>query len=147
MINKHSGADLSVQSYMALLLLPMIFLNWIRNLKYLAPFSMSANVFMGIGLGIIFYYIFQDLPSMYRPNFETGFSSWKQLPLYFGTAIYAFEGIGMVRIIILADLLLHRSTGCFRYISSAINADLITIFYRYSLNSGYDFRYFHWRIQ
>jgi len=96
MINKHTGAELSVQTYMALLLLPMIFLNWIRNLKYLAPFSMIANIFMGIGLGIIFYYIFLDLPSINNANIAIGFSSWKQLPLYFGTAIYAFEGIGMI---------------------------------------------------
>ena len=57
---------------------------------------MIANIFMGAGLGVIFYYIFQDLPSVNRPDIDVGFSSWKQLPLYFGTAIYAFEGIGMV---------------------------------------------------
>ncbi|CAL8115866.1 unnamed protein product [Orchesella dallaii] len=86
-----------LQSYMALLLVPMILLNYVRNLKLLAPFSMIANIFMAIGLGIIFYYVFRDpLPSIHRPDFHSGFSSWKQLPLYFGTAIYAFEGIGMV---------------------------------------------------
>jgi proton-coupled amino acid transporter len=82
---------------MGFLLIPMILLNYIRNLKYLAPFSMIANIFMGVGLAIIFYYIFRDpLPPISRPDINVGFSSWKQLPLYFGTAIYAFEGIGMV---------------------------------------------------
>jgi len=71
----------------------MICLNMIRNLKLLAPFMMVANVFMGVGLGIIFYYVLQDLPSVSE---RRDFSSLSQLPLYFGTAIYAFEGIGMI---------------------------------------------------
>jgi proton-coupled amino acid transporter len=82
---------------MGLLLLPMILLNYLRNLKYLSPFSMIANIFMGVGLAIIFFYIFRDpLPSIERPDISPGFATWGQLPLYFGTAIYAFEGIGMV---------------------------------------------------
>lgn len=97
-IDPYFGIQWPLQTYMALLLLPMILLNYVRNLKLLAPFSMIANIFMAVGLGIIFYYIFRDpLPPIHRPDFSSGFASWRQLPLYFGTAIYAFEGIGMVQ--------------------------------------------------
>lgn len=71
----------------------MLLLASIRNLKYLSPISMLANILQFIGLGIIFYYLLQDIP--YSWDRKT-FASWGQLPLYFGTAIYAFEGIGVV---------------------------------------------------
>lgn len=35
----------------------------------------------------------QNLPNT---NTVKAFATWEQLPLYFGTAIYAFEGIGVV---------------------------------------------------
>lgn len=73
----------------------LIFMNWLRNLKYLAPFSMLANMLIAVGLGITFYYIFRDLPSISESGLPQ-FSSWAQLPLFFGTAIFALEGIGVV---------------------------------------------------
>lgn len=79
--------------YMAALLPFLIVFSLVRNLKYLAPFSMLANVLIATGMGITFYYIFTDLPTISDvPNF----SSWSQLPLFFGTAIFALEGIGVV---------------------------------------------------
>ena len=78
---------------MAFILLTMLLLASIRNLKYLSPVSMLANILQFIGLGIIFYYLLQDMPYTWE---RKTFASWGQLPLYFGTAIYAFEGIGVV---------------------------------------------------
>jgi proton-coupled amino acid transporter len=96
-MSEQFGIEKSVDTYLAIMLLPLIFLNWIRNLKLLSPVMSVANLCMSVGLGIIFYYIFQDIqPIQERDNFHVFFSSWGSLPLYFGTALYAFEGIGMV---------------------------------------------------
>lgn len=87
------GWNFSVHQYLLMLLLPMILLNWVRNLKYLTPVSLFAAVITVSGLGITFFYMLQDLP---HTSTVRAFGNWKQLPLYFGTAIYAFEGIGVV---------------------------------------------------
>ena len=66
----------------------------IRNLKYLSPCSVLANILEFIGLGIIFYYIFD------KPLPDSGsvpwFASPEKFPIFFGTAIFAFEGISVV---------------------------------------------------
>lgn len=90
----HYLVRLDIRIYLLLLLLPMVVLNWVKSLKYLTPVSLFASVLTVLGLGIIFFYTLQDLPpASSRP----AFAPWKQLPLFFGTAIYAFEGIGVVR--------------------------------------------------
>jgi len=89
----HYYGEINYHIYMAIILIPMLALASIRNLKYLSPISMLANILQFIGLGIIFYYLLQDIPYTWE---RKKFSSWGQLPLYFGTAIYAFEGIGVV---------------------------------------------------
>jgi len=92
-IFNHYYGEINYHIYMAFILVPMLMLASIRNLKYLSPVSMLANILQMAGLGIIFYYLFQDLPYSWE---RKAFSSWGQLPLYFGTAIYTFEGIGVV---------------------------------------------------
>jgi proton-coupled amino acid transporter len=78
------------QVCIAVLLIPFLA---IRNLKWLSPFSAIANVLMAIGLIITLQYCFRDLPSITdRP----AVASFKTLPLYFGIAVFAFEGIGVV---------------------------------------------------
>ncbi|KAI8430633.1 hypothetical protein MSG28_000836 [Choristoneura fumiferana] len=85
--------DLDLRIYMAVLLPLLILMNLIRNLKYLAPFSMIANLLVGTGMGITFYYLFQDVPAISERD---SFAGFERLPTFFGTAIFALEGIGVV---------------------------------------------------
>lgn len=84
---------INVHGCLALVYLPLLAVNMVKNLKYLTPVSLVAALMTGWGLLITFYYITQDLP---HTSTVKAVASWHQLPLYFGTAIYAFEGIGMV---------------------------------------------------
>ena len=52
-----------------------------------------ANTLQTASLVFIFYYILQDLPDV---SSRPAFGSWSKLPLYFGTAVFAFEGISLV---------------------------------------------------
>lgn len=89
----YTTGEYDLRIYMAVLLPLLVAMNLIRNLKYLAPFSMVANILIATGMGITFYYIFSDLPALNsRPNFV----EFNKLPMFFGTAIFALEGIGVV---------------------------------------------------
>jgi len=79
--------------HMAFIFIPILLPSLITNLKYLAPCSTVANFCMITGIGITLYFTCQDLPS---PSERKYFSSVEQLPLFFGTAIFAFEGISLV---------------------------------------------------
>ncbi|CAM6031414.1 unnamed protein product, partial [Sphagnum compactum] len=89
----HYFFPLDIRVYLILMLVPMVLLNLVRNLKYLTPASLLASILTITGLAITFTFLLHDLPNT---NTVKAFASWKTLPLYFGTAIYAFEGIGVV---------------------------------------------------
>lgn len=117
---------MSVQSYLLILLVPMILLNCVKSLKYLTPASFLATILTVIGLGITFFYLLQGLPKTLNVK---AFSSWQQLPLYFGTAVYAFEGIGMVYYNFKSTTKLHLTVNC-----------------NYVLNTHFMNRFYHWKI-
>lgn len=93
LIGYYFSIELDVRVYIAILLVPLILLSWVPNLKYLAPFSAVANVFMGVGLLITFYYLTQDMPAVSDRPLHT---SLLKIPPFFGIVIFAMEAIGVV---------------------------------------------------
>ncbi|XP_023941247.1 proton-coupled amino acid transporter-like protein pathetic [Bicyclus anynana] len=86
--------SLGIRVFIILLLLPLIFMVWIRNLKYLAPVSMVANFFMAIGLGITFYF----LVGTEKLSFDkvVAIQPIQYWPEFFSLTIFAIEAIGVV---------------------------------------------------
>ncbi|VVC27247.1 Amino acid transporter, transmembrane domain [Cinara cedri] len=79
--------------YMLFMLIPLVAINLIRNLKLLAPFSQLANIITFVGLGIVLYYIFQDLPPVSsRPLFGEPM----KYTMFVGTTLFALEAVGVV---------------------------------------------------
>ncbi|XP_006609786.1 proton-coupled amino acid transporter-like protein CG1139 [Apis dorsata] len=86
-------SDIDLRLYMLAILLPLILVNWIRNLKFLAPCSTVANFITFIGFGIILYYIFRE-PLSFENRDVIG--NVENFPLYFGTVLFALEAIGVI---------------------------------------------------
>lgn len=66
----------------------------IRNLKYLVPFSLVANIFLLIAFVITLYYIFSNIPGEFDRSL-TG-ESVVGVPVFMATAIFALEAVGAV---------------------------------------------------
>ncbi|XP_070155552.1 proton-coupled amino acid transporter-like protein CG1139 isoform X1 [Polyergus mexicanus] len=88
-----SIVSMELEIYMAILLLPLIFINYIRNLKFLAPFSTIANIIMFAGFAIILYFIFRE-PLTFENRVTIG--EVENFPLFFGTVLFALESIGVI---------------------------------------------------
>jgi len=79
--------------YMLIILLPLVAINLIRNLKLLAPFSQAANIITFVGLGIVLWYIFTDLPPI---NSRPLIGEPRKYTLFVGTTLFALEAVGVV---------------------------------------------------
>lgn len=90
-----SSHDITIDARWVMLaaLIPLILINYVRNLKYLAPLSTIATFVTILSFGIIGYYMFtRDF------SFEgkEAFGEVKNYPLYFGTVLFALEAIGVI---------------------------------------------------
>lgn len=97
-LSKHFGIEVTVIQVMTYVLIPLILINWVRDLKYLAPFSAIANVVTIVSFGIILYYIFRQAPTLEGKRLAGRVTDF---PLFFGTVLFALEAIGVVSSLIM----------------------------------------------
>ncbi|KAI1729254.1 transmembrane amino acid transporter protein domain-containing protein [Ditylenchus destructor] len=88
-----SNIKISQAGWIALLLVPTMALCTIRQLKVLAPLALIANVVYVAAVGIIITYLVTNLNPV---SSVPAVGDYRDLPLFFGTVIFAFEGIAVV---------------------------------------------------
>lgn len=117
-VDHFTGAVHDVRLFMVIILLPIIFINWVkfpyyfrkrilfeiivyvfflhwkvRNLKYLAPFSSLANFITVVSFAILCYYMFRE-PITLEHKRPVG--PLAEFPFFFGTVLFSLEAIGVV---------------------------------------------------
>lgn len=86
------GIFLDVKIVVAIIFIPIWMSTLLRKLKQIARFSALANLCMILGTLFTVGYAVQDLPTIE----ERPFYNFERLPLFFGTALFAFTGIAVV---------------------------------------------------
>ncbi|KAK6012842.1 proton-coupled amino acid transporter 1 domain protein [Ostertagia ostertagi] len=88
-----SQIHISQAGWIALLVVPLMALCTIRELKALAPLAALANAVYLVAVCIVLQQLFQyDRPASSLP----AVANWSTLPLFFGTVMFAFEGVAVV---------------------------------------------------
>ncbi|KAH8344781.1 hypothetical protein KR067_007382, partial [Drosophila pandora] len=92
---QQNGIDISMSMVMLITLLPAMIPSLMTNLKYISPVSLFANVALLFGLIATLTIAFSDgpMPSLGERHLFTGGS---QLALFFGTALFSYEGIALI---------------------------------------------------
>ncbi|CAG9532662.1 unnamed protein product [Cercopithifilaria johnstoni] len=79
--------------WMVMLLIPILSICSIRHLNKLAPFALAANCLYLCAVFILLYFFFSHL----KPSFNfPAIGQIENIPLYFGTVLFAFEGVAVV---------------------------------------------------
>lgn len=114
------GFDWTIRHWTATMSIAALAMSCITNHHYLHILSYMASSIKLFALIVLFCYVFQDLPHVSeRPAFSTAV----YLFLYYGTVIFAFEGVTQV-------LPLHdnmRTTRHFRGWNGVLNTGMILI--------------------
>ncbi|CAI4230319.1 unnamed protein product [Auanema sp. JU1783] len=88
-----SSIHISQSGWILLLLIPILALCTIRELKALAPLAAAANFIYLIAVVIVL----QQLVLIDRPSWTLpAVGDLRNLPLFFGTVMFAFEGVAVV---------------------------------------------------
>ncbi|KMZ10285.1 proton-coupled amino acid transporter-like protein CG1139 isoform X1 [Drosophila simulans] len=92
---QQNGIDISMSMVMLITLLPAMIPSLMTNLKYISPVSLFANVALLFGLIATLTIAFSDgpMPSVGDRHLFTGGA---QLALFFGTALFSYEGIALI---------------------------------------------------
>ena len=69
---------------------------WLRSFKYLAYVSMASNVFLVFALFIIVGYCLQNHSEHPELSNNLNYLDLSAVPLFFGIAVFDFEGNGVV---------------------------------------------------
>uniref|UniRef100_A0A1L8EDA2 Putative amino acid transporter n=1 Tax=Haematobia irritans TaxID=7368 RepID=A0A1L8EDA2_HAEIR len=89
------GINISLSFTMLLCLLPAMIPSLLTNLKYISPVSALANFALLFGLVATLTLAFLDGP-IPSPTERKMFTSGSQLALFFGTALFSYEGIALI---------------------------------------------------
>ncbi|KAK8016635.1 vacuolar amino acid transporter 5 [Apiospora rasikravindrae] len=90
-----SGAPLSTTSIIVIQILILIPFAWIRNISKLGPAALFADICIMIGLGYIYYYDVAKLATDGMAESVVLFNP-DRYTLMIGSAIFTFEGIGLI---------------------------------------------------
>lgn len=95
LIEQHCDLNINVRAYYMISLIPCIIMMMIRDLRQMTPIIFTANMVIILGLAFIYYFVFQNFPSI---NSVPMFKSVLDVPNFLGICLFALEGIGVVSI-------------------------------------------------
>ncbi|KAK4872813.1 hypothetical protein RN001_014842 [Aquatica leii] len=93
LVDEYLLEPMALEFYTIILLVPFMLILSIPNLKWLAPFSFVSNLLTFGSFGIILYYVFSELPLIENRRLV---GTLHEFPLFFGTTLFALEGVGVV---------------------------------------------------
>ncbi|CAI5444639.1 unnamed protein product [Caenorhabditis angaria] len=91
--NNNTNIHLSKAVWMLILLIPMLSICSIRRLSILAPFAMAANFVYVVAVAIVLFFFLSNLKPV---SSLPWFGKLTDLPLFFGTVMFAFEGVAVI---------------------------------------------------
>ncbi|KAG8263318.1 proton-coupled amino acid transporter-like protein CG1139 [Homalodisca vitripennis] len=86
--------NLNLNIYLLMVFIPVVLINYIRDLKKLTLVSLMANILTILAFSSCFYYIFGVGPFRYNDtNLVSSITTW---PLFIGTNMFALNTIGVL---------------------------------------------------